>query len=505
MNNSLGNTICRLILLIVSPLFLFADVKLKAPNEFYKGDQVVFTITASGKDVKFPEITKIGDLLVQNAGVSSNTSIINGKRSQSITKSFAIRPQENITIPSFKIEIDGKMEKTQEKTIVAKTVNKTVSKNYSLDIRTDKKDIYVGEQVKFTINFKYHKELKIVDLKFHQPNFSNFWVKELKRVDNQKQKGEYVEQELNYLLFPQKSGKLNIEPLKIDIITPDDKYSRSYGFFSNMTTKSTPVYSNKLQLNVKPLPSNVNLTGDFEISSTIDKDIIEQNGAVSYKVTIKGRGNLDDIDDRVLDIPNAVIYDNPSKKQFDLLGDLYGGVYTKTYSIVSSRDFTIPSISLSFFDKDSKSVKTVQTKEYHIKVKGEAKKEVKLQTIQNDTSNKEDQKDIKGVIKVVETTDNQKIVFFILGFIAALILVMLYWLVKNKRSSNIETPLETQIKKVKSKEQLLKLIVVYINIDNHLDKIIFDLENKKEAIDIKQIKKQILSILKDKKLEQNTK
>ncbi|MEA3352918.1 MAG: BatD family protein [Campylobacterota bacterium] len=500
MNTSLGNKILKLLFLLILPLVLYGNVKLNAPNEFYKGDQIVFSITASGSEIEFPNIDKIGDIIVQSAGLSTSTSIINGQRSQTITKNFIIRPEDTITIPAIKIKVSGKFEATKPKTIYAKDLKKTVSKLYSLDIKIDKKDIHVAEQVRFTINFKYHKDLKIVDLKFYQPNFTNFWVKELKSTDNQKQQGDYIEQELSYIIFPQKSGKLFIEPLKIDLITPDERYPGGYGFFNTLTTKSTSVYSNKLELEVKPLPGNINLIGDFKISSRIDKNSVDQNEAVSFKLTIDGRGNIDDIDDPLLKIPNTTIYDNPAKKEFDIKNNLYGGRYSKTYSIVAQNDFVIPSIDIEFFDKRSNSVKRIKTKEYHIKVKNRAKKVSKLQTAQENRSIAV-KSDLKTVTKVIETTDKQKIVYFILGFVSALAITFIYLLFKNKRVTRDETSFEKLIKNTKNKEQLLKLIVVYINIDKHLDKIIFDLEKSSQELELKQIKKQIIEIVKDKKLD----
>ena len=490
----------KIFLLLIIPFILSAKVTLTAPNNFFKGDKVVFKITASGTDVKFPNISDIDGVPVQSAGTSSAITIVNGDRKQKLVKSFAIIPDKDITIPSFKISINGKIEQTKAKIVKMKLVEKTVSSIYDLEIKVNKKDSYVGEDILFTLIFKYQKDTQLVDLNFYKPNFENFWTKEL-QSKQQVVKGNYVVHELNYLLFPQKDGKLSIDPLRIDAIV-SDKVAQNYGFFNTQLTKSIPIYSNKIDLTIKTLPKDIKLIGDFEISSTIDKTNINQGEAISYKLTIKGRGNLDDLDEIKLSIPNTTIYDNPSKKEFDIQNELYGGVFNKTYSIVAQNDFKIPQISLNYFDKKTQTIKTIKTKSYDIKVNGEVKKAAILEVAKVEQTPMVSQNTQTNVVeKVIKTTDKEKIIFFILGMIFSIILISLYFIFKNKTVKKEETPLDKQIKKVNSLDELLKLLVVYINIDKQLDKIIYNLENKNSEIELKKVKKEVLNILKDTTLE----
>lgn len=487
----------KISLLLLLPYILYAKVTLTAPDNFFKGDRVIFKISASGGDVMFPNITNIDGVAVQSAGTSSSTTIINGARNQTLTKTFAIMANNDIVIPSFKINVNGKIEETKSKIVKMKLVEKTVSDIYDLEIKVNKKEGYVGEDILFTLIFKYKKNAPIVDLNFYKPVFENFWTKELE-AKKQTIQGEYIVQELNYLLFPQKDGKLVIDPLRIDAIVTDNS-SQSYGFFNTQLTKSIPIYSNTLNLKVKPLPENIKLIGDFEISSTIDKDTINQGDAISYKLTIKGRGNLDDLDEIKLSIPNATIYDNKSKKEFDITNNLYGGVFNKTYSIVAQNNFEIPQISLKYFDKKTKTIKTIKTKSYNIKVNGVTKKTAVLEVAK--TKDTPIVSQTKVIEKVVVTSDKQKILFFIFGIFFASIVISLYFILKNRRDKKEDTPLIKQIKKTNSKQELLKILVVYINIDKQLDKIIYNLEDKNNSSDLKKLKKEILNIVKDKKLE----
>lgn len=489
------NTPGKILFILVIPFILFAKVSIDAPSSFFKGDDVVFTITASGSSVKFPNIQKVAGYAVQSAGSSRNSSNINGVITQSISKSFIFRPKDTVTIPGFEIAVDGKVEKTKPKKIIAKDLKKTDSPFYSLDINVDKKTAFVGEGIVFNIKFRYKKDLQIMDLEFGRPSFESFWVKELKSVPK-KSDGDYFEYQLNYLLFPQKEGSINIEPLKMGISLLDPN-SRGYGFFGSPLTKNVSVYSNPLKLEIKPLPKGVNLIGEFKTEAKIDKQKVKEGEAVSYTLTIKGRGNLDDIGEIKLNIPNATVYDNPAKKEFDIIDGRYGGTYTKTYSIISGDSFSIPAVELRYFNKNKNKIQTAKTDSFDISV--QKKPGIKKPELQ--VSKQKPQTAIKKTrVTTSELTDKEKALYFFFGLLCGAVIVAVAVNFINKEKKREDTPFEKSIKKARTKDELFKLLVVYINIDDQLDKIIFDMEKSKDD-DIRQLKKDIIKLAKDKRLE----
>ena len=483
----------KILLFLILPILLLANVSVNAPKTFLSGEPVSFSISASGSSVDFPDIKNISGYVVQTAGTSSQISIINGTRTQKLVRNYRFHPTSNVTIPSFEIKVDGKVEKTKEQKVVLQKVSKTKSDNFDLTIKINKNKVYVGEEILLTMTFKYKKNIQIYDLNFIQPNFDNFWSKQLK-TNKQPQDNLYVVQELSYLLFPQKSGTLEIPALSINAVLPDLTQRSS---FFGAPTKNKRIYSNSLKVDVKPLPNNVNLIGDFKISSKIDKDSIKVGEAVSFQLEIEGRGNIDDLDEFKLNIPNATIYDNPSQKDFNIQNGKYGGVYKKSYSIVASDDFTIPSISLEYFDKKLDLTKSIKSKEYKIKVHGVPKVKQQLEVKQPDITNEIVQ--TKVINKVVKTSDNEKILYFIFGFIVSSILFISYLVWNNRTIKQEDLPLEKSIKSCATKDELLKKLVPYINIDENLDKMLYELESNKE-IDLKKIKKDLVSIVRELKL-----
>ena len=497
MNKNLGKIV---FLLCVAPYLLFAtmsQVTLTAPDTFYKNDAVTFSIVAVGKDIMIPDITNIDGNPVQTTGTSRQTTIVNGDTTYQMVKSYVMFSKKDIKIPSFKIKVDNHIEETDEHFIKMLEVSKTKSKLYDLTIAINKNDVYVGEAVEFTLEFKYKKDLEVVSLDYTKPTFEGFWVKELKveQESNKDSNNEYIEQKVKYLLFPQKEGEIELGALKIGVTTLKGGYNRN--FYLSSPTDTTPVYSNKLQLKVKALPKDIYLVGDFKITSSVNKQTLNQGEAISYKLLIEGRGNVDDLDEFVLDIPGTTIYDNPAKKEFYIQDNQYGGKYTKSYSILSQNDFTIPSVELKYFDKNTKKIKIVKTKEYKIKVNGISKTKQKLEIakVENEKIERSDNFVSKD-IKQIATSNFEKIVYFILGFIFASVLFLVYRFLSYKKHNKEETPLLKLVKKSKNKEELFKVLVVYINIDEELDKIIYKLETL-SSDEYKKEQKQIMKLLEE--------
>ncbi len=483
----------KFIVILSIPFVLLANVKLEAPKSYFQGESVEFSISANGEDVVIPDIKKIGNLSVRTLGTSSQLNIFNSKRTTTIVKTFAFSPKGDVTIPSFEVKADGKIQKTKPKKVTMVKVEKTVSNLYRFDLKVDKNEAYVGEAIGLTIDFKCKKDLPVLGLELEKPDFEGFWVKKLdsKTFDDDP---EYFKQTLRYLIFPQKAGKVELGSFRVNVVVSTNNYSNS--FFSTGARKTIPVYSNRVKIDIKELPRGISLIGKFEMESFVDKQSVKAGEAVSYKLKIKGEGNIDDIVELKPNIPDVTLYDNPAKKEFTVKEGVYSGEYSKVFSIVASKDFTIPPITVEYFDKESNSVKILQTKEYKIKVQQEQKSQsTVLQTAQPKDSS------IKKVITVekrVQGIDILHEIFFLLGGVFTLGGVFIYkFFQSKKRKKKEDTPLIVTVKKTKTPQELLKVIVNYINIDKDLDKIIYRLESTHDIKEFSQIKKEVVKIVKN--------
>ena len=468
---------------------LFSNVILKSPSSFISGEPFSFVLEYRGsEEPSFPNIDKIDGFSVQSAGRSNQISIINGQRSQVISQKYVLFANKEFTIPSFEIKTSSQSFKTKVKKISIQSASKTQSKDFDLSLSIDKKSLYIGEQAILTLKFKYRLGQSILNMELNQPNFDGFWVKPLGKNTTHRE-GDFEVHTLKYVLFPQRVGKQQIRPVSINIAMSDTV--NSYNFF-RPETKVKKFYSNLLELDIKELPENLKLIGKYKIDAALDKTKVKYGEAVSYKINISGSGNLDDIDDLKLNIPNATIYENKPKREFSFKDGKYSGTYTKTFSIVADSSFKIEPIVLEYFDSETKVKKTIKTKAYEIQVFGEQKqqKEVVLQK----SEAKENK--VKEVI-VKDVSYKEKILFFIFGFICSLLLIFILYYFKREKNSKKEEdkPLIKIVKSIKDKNELLKILSPYISKDGELDQLIYTLEEIEDQ-DFKDIKKKIVVKLK---------
>lgn len=491
------NIIKYLFFTLLLSTYLFSNVILKVPNTFIKNEPLIFELEVVGNDVVFPKIDSIAGYKVQSAASYSSILNINSKITKKQSKKYRLFPKNDITIPSFTFIIDNKEYKTKSKKITQEKIKKTNSKYADLQIEISKKEVYVGEEFKLKLIFKYRKDLNIVDMGFADINLENFWYK---RLDTNKkyEKNNFVYQELEFLMFAQKDGYLPINPLRIDMQVLDVN-SNSFSFFSNASTLYK-IYSNSLSLKVNPLPQKISLIGDFDIKTSIDKTSINEGESISYKINIKGFGNIEDTKDFKLNLENSTIYENKAKIDTKIKDGKYFGTYEKVFSILPSNNLKIPSITLEYFDKKNKKIITKKSLSYEVKVNKLKVEEKQLETV-NKTNNL-----IKEKIVRRETTLKEKIFFFSFGFLVCLLIFCLYlYVIKLRIKKTIEQiPLFKLIKKANSKDELIKILVPVLNKEKELDKKIFELEKSKDLNEFKTIQKDILTIIKKiKKREKN--
>ncbi len=468
---------------ILFPFFLQGSVTLKAPDSFINGESYVFEYEAVGSSVDFPKIKEIDGFIVEDLGSSRSLQIINGNYDEKILKRFRIVPNKNFTIPPFIFKIDGKELKSEEKKVLERKIQKTSSDNFDLTITPSKNQLYVGESLIVKLTFKYKRGLQITNLGFESPHFENFWYKKIDNSNKRYEENGYMVQELDFLLFPQKSGTLEIKPLRVDVQMLDTSSSPSNFTFFSSAPKLKKVYSNNLSFNVKALPDNVTLIGDFILNASIDKSEINLGESINYRLEITGFGNFDDIEDFKLDIPNTTIYDNKAKIETKFKDNKYEGKYSKVFSLVPNSSLEIPPFELKFFNKEENKVKTLKTKSFKIKVNGEKQKNVVLQK----PIEKEEKVLIEKEFPLVE-----KIKYFLFGALFILLIFCLYIYVKLQKSKKKikETSLNKLIKSSKDKSGLMKILIPYLKKDNELDNLIFECE--KSNLEFKVLKKKVL-------------
>lgn len=364
-------------LFLLGGVLLAGNVKVQVTStRVAKGQSVGVKLIAEGSRIQFPEIKEIGGVPVENLRRSSKleTRFVNGTFSSKKQKilSFEFYPQKTVTIPSFRVRVDGKT--LQSDPVTVKVVEGGAAAGgaaggFSVQMHADKKELYVGEPLILTVDVVEPLNGSIVQMQYAPPEFKDFFVKPM-GGENQRRQGKTTIHELNYLLIPNKAGKVTIPPAQVRVGLKDlNAVSDPFGIFGS-PVKWYSIRSAPLTLTVKPLPVRADLIGNFVVRGTVDKREVPANKPVNYTLEISGEGSLEDLADPVFDIPGVTVYGDDAEVKSRFENGKLKSIYRKSYAFISDRDFTIPALTLTLFDPKSGKTKKISTQAIPIKVKG---------------------------------------------------------------------------------------------------------------------------------------
>jgi hypothetical protein len=307
---------------------------------------------------------------IHGSSRSSRMSIINGTVNRVLENKFTLLPKKegSLKIPSFKLKINKKDYTTNPITVVVKK-GASLSNNRPgagqsplpdvfVEAMTDKKSYYLNEPILYTILFYNRSSLFSPSLR--EPSLSNLKKDSLpnRAADYQKNRRgkNYQVNELTYLYFPEKSGLSEFAPASI-------VFSRS--FFEPKRQVRSP----STKVVIKDWPSQKNAyraIGVFKIQSEIQGGEVQVNEALTFRVTISGKGNLRFAKLSPLKLDQDLEMFDPKLSLKETITK-EGLVSTKVfdYLIIPRRSgtFTIPSLKLLYLDIGSGRIKSLRTRE----------------------------------------------------------------------------------------------------------------------------------------------
>ncbi|MCF6213777.1 MAG: BatD family protein [Flavobacteriaceae bacterium] len=376
-----------LLLLFLVANAALAQVTFKASvNKFRVGLnerlKIDFTIDKQGADNFTPPSFKNFTVLA-GPSQSSNFSMINGRTSYSLTYSYIIQPTKkgNLTIASASVEYNGAIIKSNTLKVavtnavaIPKDVNDPryiASQNIHLVAQISKTHPFVGQSI--VVVYKLYVNVNKVSVRntreTQSPAFNGFWNQNIDVKNLVVQQGSYQGQPHKYVivkksvLIPQKSGKLIIDPMEIEITAGVPIRRRD--LFGNMMYNNVTyvVTTGKKTIDVKPLPlegkpTNFNgAVGDYNFKVLADKTSLKLNETAQIKVEIQGHGNLKLIDLPKLSAPNGLeVYEPEHKEKISTTQrGMQGKIYDQ-YTIVPQfkGKYKIPILSFSFFNPADK-------------------------------------------------------------------------------------------------------------------------------------------------------
>lgn len=388
-----------ILIFILTTSMTFAQVKFEAKvsknklgvNERLRID---FEMNQDGDNFNPPDF--LGFTVVGGPNQSVSNSWINGKRSFKKTYTYFLAPKKrgNFIVSQASISINNETYKTTPVKVEVTTAvdipkdpndpNYLASQNIHLVAEISKTNPYLNEAI--TVVYKLYVSPRIQVDNWNEidtPRFNDFWSQNINTQGQKVQNGKYDGEDYRFLvlrktvLYPQKTGKLNIEPLTLDISMRVPTNRRDIFGSLLMTRINKTVSAGNKTINVKALPQAgkpVDFTGavgSFSLNVLASKTELDASESLQVKVNVKGNGNLKLFKLPKISLPSSLEVYEPEHNE-DVKTNLAGmqGSISDSYTVVPQYKgkYPIPSISFSYFDLESKSYKRLSSDEIVINV-----------------------------------------------------------------------------------------------------------------------------------------
>ena len=328
---------------------------------------------------------------------SVSNSWVNGVRSFSKTYTYFVTPSRKgkLTIGQASIEIEGEVYKTSPKQVeVTEAVNNPNSPqarataiaddNLHLVAEISKSKPYLNEAVTVIYKLYFSSEISVSNVnEVEMPKYSDFWSHLIPIPKLEIKRGEYKGEVYNYVtwrkavLYPQKAGKLTLEPLTLNVSV--DVPTNRRDFFGNRVYQKTPkvITAGRRSINVRPLPEAgkpanfEGAVGAFDLTVKFNKTALKSSESFQATVKVSGRGNLKLFSLPKLSAPSSLEVYEPEHKE-SIKTNLLGmqGSIEDTYTIVPQYqgNYPIPPLTFSYFDPVKESYVSLNSKEALIDV-----------------------------------------------------------------------------------------------------------------------------------------
>ena len=359
--------------------------------------RIEFTMNADGDNFQPPNFEASGFRVVGGPSQSVSQSWINGRSTFNKSYIYILLPTQKgaLTIKQASIEINGQVYKTSPLKInvtnaveIPKDPNEmpAISADDNLYLVADisKTNPYLNEPITVVYKLYFSYNIGITNWReLNKPKYNDFWsqnidIKQLKAED-----GMFKGERYRYVvlrktvLYPTKSGKLEIEPLSLDIDCQVPTNRRNFWGQALMTEDSKRVSAGSKIITVKALPEKgkpddfTGAVGRFDFRVKPSKTLLKNGESFDLDLSVVGTGNL-----KLFTLPKPVLpsalemYDpvHDEKVSTPLTG-MTGKIADK-YTIIPQYkgNYQIKPLRFSYFDLNTNSYKTIASQPITITV-----------------------------------------------------------------------------------------------------------------------------------------
>ena len=322
-------------------------------------------------------------------------SWVNGRSSFEKAYSYFLVPNQKGTfiIKPAAIEYNGQIYKTAPVKIIVTAATEqprdpndsqiSGDENLYLVADVSKTNPYINEPI--TVVYKlYFANIGISNLgESSKPKYNDFWSQNIEIKQLAAEEGIFKGQNFRFIvlkkvvLYPQKSGRLKIEPLSlsVDVQLPTNRRDMFGRMMLTETTKR--VSAGAKTITVKPLPEAgkpvdfSGAVGDFDFKVTPSKTKLKHGESLDLVVSVTGKGNLKLFSLPKPVVPNALeMYDAVHSEDISTPLSGMAGKSSDSYTIIPQYrgNYPVKPMQFSYFDLSSGTYKTLHSPQIMINV-----------------------------------------------------------------------------------------------------------------------------------------
>ncbi len=391
-----------ILLLLISFQGLLAQVQFEAKvsrnslglNERLRVD---FIMNVDGDNFVQPNFE--GFRVIAGPSQQISQSWINGRSSFEKIYSYFLLPLQkgNLVIKQAVIEFNGQLYKTAPiRVTVTNPVQQqadpndpnapqiSADNNIYLVADISKTNPYINEPITVVYKLYFSYNIGITNWReLDKPKYNDFWSQNIDIKQLVAEEGMFKGQRYRFVtlrktvLYPQKSGRLKIEPLALDIDVQLPTNRRDMFGRVMITEGNKRVSAGTKTITVKPLPEAgkpegfTGAVGNFDFKVTPTKTNLKNGESLDLVVSVSGKGNLKLFDLPKPVAPNALeMYDAVHKEQVNTGLSGMTGKIADSYTIVPQYKgkYPIKPMQFSYFDLGSGTYKTIISEEILINV-----------------------------------------------------------------------------------------------------------------------------------------
>jgi hypothetical protein len=356
--------------------------------------RIDFSMNADGDNFTPPSFE--GFKIIAGPSQQVSQSWVNGRSSFNKAYSYYLIPVQRgiLTIRQASIEINGQVYKTSPIRITVTGAveqprdpnDSQVSADDVLHLVADvsKTNPYINEPITVVYKLYFGYNVGITNWReLDKPKYNDFWSQNIDIKQLQVEEGKYNGERYRYVvlrktvLYPQKSGKLEIEPLSLDLDVELPSNRRTIFGQMVLVQDNKRVSAGARTINVRPLPeagkpeSFDGAVGRFNFTVVPSKTNLKNGESLELKVSVSGSGNL-----KLFNLPKPVVpsalemYDPVHKESVSTPLSGMSGSITDTYTVIPQYKgkYPIKPMSFSYFDLSAGKYKTITSPEIMINV-----------------------------------------------------------------------------------------------------------------------------------------